>query len=236
MNNLEILKRRDPEYYEIDDRMIMLMACDSCGAVGLKEFDVVRAPNEIVGQLTARVPVLELLSLGADIKMISITLANEENPTAKEIISGVKSELKEYDIKYVISTEKNMQTRMTGLGISLVAMVDKNNLRLISAFEDDFYLYIAGHPSLGEEVIKNKDLIFNQGMLKSLIVDKDVLEIIPCGSKGIIGELSKIKGLDLSKFTRDPRFVKSCGPSTAAIVISKVDLSGRYDFLIKIDK
>lgn len=236
MNNLEALKRRDPEYYEIDDKMIMLLACDSCGAVGLKEFDVVSAPNELVGGLTARVPVLELLSLGADIKMISITLANEDNPTAKEIISGVKSELKNYDIKYVISTEKNMKTVMTGLGISLVAMVEKNNLRLISDYDDDFYLYMAGLPSLGEEVIKNKDLIFNQEMLKSLIADKDVLEIIPCGSKGIIGELSKIKGIDISKYSNEAEFVKSCGPSTAAIVISKVDLSGSYDFLRSIDK
>lgn len=234
MNKKELLARRDPEYFHVDENRLMVIACDSCGGIGLKESDILRAPNEIVASLTARVATLELLSLGVDIKSVSLTIINEPYPTADEIIVGVKSELKKYDVKYIISTEKNMKTSMTGLGITVMGLIDKEDLRLST--EDKYMISIAGIPSVGEDVLENKDLIFNQEMIEELLKNDDVLEVIPCGSSGIIGELSKLDGFDIDKYKKSELLSKSCGPASAALVLSKVDISSKYDFILSLDE
>lgn len=234
MNRIEELNRRDPEFFIIDDKNIMVIACDSCGGIGLKESDVLKAPNELVGRLTARVPVMELLSLGVEIKTVSLTIINEPSPTGDEIIRGVKSELINYDLAYVISTEKNMKTSMTGLGITVIGLIEKDKLRLCD--EDNYMVFIAGTPSVGEEVLTNEDIIFNQEMIRKLIKDDDVLEIIPCGSSGILGELSKLEGFDNLPYIDNDLLNKSCGPATAGVVLSKVDLSKKHKFLVAINK
>lgn len=229
MNKIKALSRRDPEFFSIDEKKIMLIACDSCGGIGRKESDVLDVSNEIVGSLTARVPLMELLSLGSDIKTVSLTIINEVSPTANQIISGVKSELVNYDVKYVISTEKNMKTTMTGVGVTVIAMIEKEKLRLST--EDVYCISVAGTPSVGSEVLMNKDIIFNQAMISKLLDDSDVLEIIPCGSGGVNGELSRLDPLKYLLYKDCDIFNKSCGPSTAALVLSKVDISNRYSFL-----
>lgn len=229
MNKLELLSRRDPEYFIIDDKNIMVIACDSCGGIGQKESDVLSVPNELVGSLTTRVALMELLSLGVDIKTISLTIINEPSPTGNEIINGVKSELLDYDVNYVVSTEKNMKTNMTGLGITIMGLVEKDKLRLYNG--PKFMVFIAGLPSVGKEVLINKELIFNQRMIRELLLDEDTLEVIPCGSSGIIGELSKLNNFDIEAYRAIELLNKSCGPATAALVLSKVNLSKRYDFL-----
>jgi hypothetical protein len=229
MTKLELLSRRDCEFFEIDDEKIMVVACDSCGGIGLKESDVLKAPNQLVGSLTSRVPVMELLSIGADIKTISLTIINEPFPTGSKIIEGVKAENKSLDVKFVISTEKNMKTKMTGLGITAIGMVEKEKLRIC----DDAYknVFIAGYPSVGSEILENQDLILNQKMICELLEDDEILEIIPCGSSGIIGELSKLNCEHLDDFSSYEILNKSCGPASAAIVLTSNDISGRYDYV-----
>lgn len=233
MNKLELLNKRDPEFFSIDDKNIMVIACDSCGGIGLKESDVLKAPNELVGSLTARVPVMELLSLGVDIKTVSLTIINEPSPTGDEIISGVRSELIDYDVKYVISTEKNMKTSMTGLGVTVMGLIEKEKLRLCD--EDKYMVFIGGTPSVGGEVLTNDDIIFNQKMIRELLIDDDVLEIIPCGSSGIVGELSKLESFDITPYMANTLLNKSCGPASAAVILGKVDLSKKHEFLLPID-
>lgn len=43
----------------------LAIACDSCGGVGSKEMDLVPASPQIVGYYTARVALMEVLSIGA---------------------------------------------------------------------------------------------------------------------------------------------------------------------------
>lgn len=232
MNKVDMLSRRDPEYFEIDGDKIVVIACDSCGGIGLKESDVLNAPNELVGSLTARVPVMELLSLGVEVNTISITITNESSPTADEIIDGVKSELSSLNLNYVISTEKNMKTNMTGVGITAIGTIEKRNLKLSSC--DHKFVFIAGVPSVGDQVIANKDNIFNIEMIKILIEDEDIIEIIPCGSTGIAGELSKYMNCDINDYESFEMLNKSCGPSTAGLVLTKRDILYKYNFLKKL--
>ena len=47
-------KNRDVEVISLGGDQCMVVACDSCGAVGFKDLDVIQMPPSVVGRYTAR--------------------------------------------------------------------------------------------------------------------------------------------------------------------------------------
>jgi selenophosphate synthetase-related protein len=217
-------KGRDVEITFIDENNIMVIACDSCGAVGEKEFDVVNAPAYVVGRLTARVSLMEIISTGAVPKMLSTAISCELSPTGEKILEGIRDELINFDIENMpmaISTEKNFETKQTSLGITVVGLVNKSSFRIASSIPGDV-VYCLGIPKVGNEISGAYDAdIAQAAQLIKLINTHGIHDVIPIGSMGIIGEvISMAKNANVKFKLANDLIIdvkKSAGPSTCLI-------------------
>jgi hypothetical protein len=215
---------RDVEVVQIDEKQSLVMACDSAGAIGKKEYDIVQVEPYVVGRLTARVALLEILSVGAVPQMISATISNEPYPTGDGILEGVNKELISLNLSSLpigISTEKNFKTSQTGLGVTVVGICKTSNLRVGSSKVNDL-VYCLGRPKVGIEIrgAEDEDIIQGADILRLLSMEK-VHDIIPVGSQGILGEAENMAETLGRKFICEKEInldiIKSAGPSTCLI-------------------
>ena len=184
---------RDVNFIKLNENQYIVMACDSCGAIGLKANDVVKVPCYITGRYTARVCLMEILSIGAKPLGITVNICNEPNPTGEEILRGINDELLEVGLSLPIttSTEKNMETSMTALGITVIGIIHRNDI-LLDKISSGNYVYAVGIPSFGNEVVENEGLIVDTKILFEILKHTYIKEIIPVGSSGIKGELDRL--------------------------------------------
>ncbi len=90
---------RDVEVVSINKAQYLVASCDSCGAIGMKEFDAYKVPWFITGKLTTRVALLEVLSTGAMPHMLTVAISNEPYPAGDELLKGVKDELEKAGLR-----------------------------------------------------------------------------------------------------------------------------------------
>jgi hydrogenase maturation factor HypE len=223
-------KNRDVEVIHIGNDTYLVVACDSCGAIGSKEYDMVKVDPYIVGRHTSRVALMEILSVGAQPQAISVTISNEPYPTGEGILNGVKDELKYADLEGLpvcISTEKNISTSQTAIGVTIVATCKKDDLRIGTTGAGDL-VYSLGLPKVGDEVkaALGSDIINPEDIIKLSIVE-GVHDIIPVGSKGIKKEavmLAESIGYDIIfNDGLDIDIHKSAGPATCLIFTCSPD-------------
>jgi len=244
---MNVRKVRDVTLVDLGQGKTMVIACDSCGSVGLKERDVLKVPPFITGKYTTRVALLEVLCTGAEVICLTNTICNEMNPTGQEIIQGIEEELREAGIGKVVltgSTEENFPTVATGLGITAVGLVETEKLK-INNIKSDALLVVFGQPKVGQEVLKSsRDDIVGYSLIKQLLKEPEVYEIIPVGSKGILYEMQELarnNQLTIS-VNKDLEIdlIKSGGPSTAVIAavsaayFSRMELDGNMELLGKV--
>jgi len=223
---------RDVSFIKINDTLYLAVACDSCGGAGEKKEDAVKVPPYIVGRFTTRVTLMEILSVGANPKALTATICNEPSPTGDGILMGIMEELESVsiDLPLIISTEKNMKTCQTGLGITVVGLVEEENLRINKTKAND-KLYCIGVPKVGNEVSLDDTQIATSSLVKHLIEIPIVHDIIPVGSKGIKSEsemLVSSLGLQLSWNNNLPIDIKkTAGPATCVLVTcpTKLEIS-----------
>lgn len=227
---MKVQKYRDLTLVRIDEKNMMVIACDSCGGIGSKQGDVLKVSPYYVGRFTARVGLLEVMCAGAQVVTVVDAVCNEMEPTGKEIIKGIKQELKEANIKDVVltgSTEENFSTISTGLGVTVVGIVETKRLKIKSIFKSAAIVSI-GLPKVGDEIkLEGDEDIVDYETVKCLLNLESVFEIIPVGSKGILFEAENIacnNGLHL--YIDDSVGVdinKSAGPSTCILVIVDIE-------------
>lgn len=244
---MNVRKVRDVTLVDLGQGKTMVIACDSCGSVGLKERDVLKVPPFITGKYTTRVALLEVLCTGAEVICLTNTICNEMNPTGQEIIQGIEEELREAGIGKVVltgSTEENFPTVATGLGITAVGLVETEKLK-INNIKSDALLVVFGQPKVGQEVLKSsRNDIVDYNLIKQLLKEPEVYEIIPVGSKGILYEMQELARNNQLKLSINKDLeidiIKSGGPSTAVIAavsaayFSGMDLDGNMEFLGKV--
>lgn len=105
---MEIKQVRDLTLISIDENRYLGIACDSCGAIGMKECDVVKAPPQIVAYQTAKVVLSELFSMGLKPMVFADGLVVEMNDTGKQLIEGFNeaiNKLKSCNVHLTGSTE-----------------------------------------------------------------------------------------------------------------------------------
>ncbi len=216
---------RDVEVVSINKEQYLVASCDSCGSIGMKELDDYKISWAITGRLTTRVTIFEVLSSGAVPKMLTVAISNEPYPTGEAIIEGVKEELYYAGLLALpigISTEKNMLTKQTGLGISAIGVADKNQLRIGTAQPGD-QIYCLGLPKVGSELNNPEDSeIVQIKHIQVLIGIGGVHDIIPVGSRGIRREAELLASTVYTRLDLDPACFldldKSAGPSTCLLV------------------
>ncbi|WP_034601372.1 AIR synthase related protein [Clostridiisalibacter paucivorans] len=222
---MDIKNFRDLTLIEISDDTIFVISCDSCGGVGEKSEDIVNTSVDIVGYFTAKVALAEILAVGARPITLVDTLSVEMNDTGKRILEGVKRALGEINIDQDIavtgSTEENFHTIQTGIGVTVIGVMHKDDFRKTVA-EDGAVIVVAGEPLMGQEILENSDKIVSLNDILTLKQASEVLEILPVGSKGILNELktmAKDAGLEFT-LNQDIGIDinKSAGPASCIIL------------------
>ncbi|MDN5317486.1 MAG: hypothetical protein PWR08_1611 [Thermoanaerobacterium sp.] len=210
--------------YESDT--VYAIACDSIGAIGNKEGDILKVDEEIVGRTVTKVAVSELLCIGAWPIIISDTLSNEMNPTGIKIIDGIRKELNDngiYDVALTGSTEENFPSTMTGVGVTAIGKAAKEDLKVRKAMAG-MEVGLIGYPRVGQEVLRFHDILTLKDYVK-IFRCSEIVEAIPVGSRGIKYELDVLKftsGLNLLReYDNEIDDEKSGGPSTCCIVVYK---------------
>lgn len=217
-------KNRDVEVIPLEHGQCLVVACDSCGAIGSKEYDLVHVAPAIVGQLTCRVALLEIVSVGAQPKAVSAAISAEPAPTGDEVLAGVRREVNSYcsdDIPIAISTEKNMPTKQTGVGITVIGICKTDELR-IGLTQPDDEIYCIGVPKVGDEVARSNEVeILQTSHIQALLALSGVHDILPIGSGGILKEVENLAASVHRSFVRNDKckldIYKSAGPSTCAV-------------------
>ena len=218
---MKVKRFRDLTFIEQENDKYLVIACDSSGAIGDKVDDVIKVPAEIVGYYAARVALMEILSVGAKVFTVIDTLAVEMEPTGRKIIDGIQRQLKEAGMEAILlngSTEENIPTRQTGMGITIIGEVDKNQAKINKSQKGD-YVVVLGIPKVGNEInIPVDNEICSIDDIKTLLNSKVVREIYPVGSKGILYEanyLAKSNNMTLKIYENlEVDIEKSGGPAT----------------------
>lgn len=232
---LMIKHYRDVDFLPLTEDKFLVIACDSCGAIGNKKLDQVKISPYNVGQYTTRVVIMEILSIGARLVALTAAICNEPEPTGSQILKGMREELTRvnlFDIPITISTEKNMKTQQTALGVSGVGVCERKNLRMGRTKVGD-YIYAIGVPKVGNEILKDQGEIADCKVLKQILKIEEIGDIIPVGSQGIAGECRKLAQYLNGHFERfsslEIDIEKSAGPCTTIVMTSpkKINLKDK---------
>ncbi|MFL0245971.1 AIR synthase related protein [Candidatus Clostridium stratigraminis] len=235
---MKLRRVRDLSLVDLDNKTTLVIACDSSGGIGMKEGDALKVPPLFVGKFAARVPLLEVLSTGAEVIVITNNVCNEMEPTGKEMIKGISEELAEAGINDTVltgSTEENFKTISTAVGVTVMGVVPNNLIRVNTAAAG--YVISIGLPKVGDEINYLKDdEIITYLHLKTLLSLNYVYEIIPVGSKGIAYECEQMALYNNLKFNFEKNLnvniQKSSGPATCVIAAVKADSIGEINKIV----
>lgn len=166
-----------------DGSQCLVTAVDSCGGIGEKAGDALYCPLELVGFHTARVALLEVLAAGASPAVASVSACNAPLEAGK-MLEGIKRAFAGFSsLDWVVSTEKNMPTCMTALGVSVTGVCSPEMLRVGKSRSGDL-LCLAGLPLVGREVLEAGDDMIMPGHMAALLGDSRVGSLLPVGSGG----------------------------------------------------
>lgn len=191
---MNIKQIRDLTVIDFDETRYLGIACDSCGGIGLKEHDMVKASPQLVAYQTGKVVLAELMSMGFTPMIMADGLAVEMNDTGKQLIEGfneVLSKLKTTKVHLTGSTEENIKTVQTSMGVTCIGMCEKNKLKYKKSEKGDVCLLI-GLPLVGNDVVNNPDKILDIDDFEKLYLCDYIKEMLPVGSRGTSAELKDL--------------------------------------------
>lgn len=191
---MDIKQIRDLTVIDFDEGRYLGIACDSCGGIGFKEHDVVKASPQLTAYQTGKVVLAELMSMGFTPLILSDGLAVEMNDTGKQLIEGfnqVLSRLKTARVHLTGSTEENMKTVQTSMGVTCIGICEKNKLKYKKTTEGDVCMLL-GLPLVGNDVVNNPDKILDIDDFEKLYLCDYIKEMLPVGSRGTAAELVEL--------------------------------------------
>ncbi|MCL2285375.1 MAG: alpha-ribazole-5-phosphate synthase [Firmicutes bacterium] len=200
----------------------LVIACDTCGAVGIKSGDILKISPRYAAKFTARVALTEVMCAGATPTVVINGVSCEMSPTGMETIKGINDEIENTGLSDIIltgSTEENFPTCMTAMAITVIGTAPVQGLKFDNAATGD-RLVLFGSPKVGTEVdLDEKGFYPEIKMLQKL---PGVKEIVPAGSKGIASEVSTLAALSkvtYKLYETGIDYNKSAGPATCLIVL-----------------
>jgi len=204
-----------------------VVAIDSDGGIGPKPQDVVQTSGYLCGRFGTRVPLMEIVACGAVPVAAFDALAVEMDPLGREIIHGVRDELASIGLRADFplsgSTEDNVPTSQTGMGVMVLGIVEETRFRPGKARRHDT-VYCVGVPKSGPRhavVLEDPEIADAIAVLDAADVE-GVHDILPVGSRGITHEASQLAAsarMGFSVNTGSPVDLgASAGPSTCFLV------------------
>lgn len=221
---MEIKQIRDVTIITLDENRYLGISCDSCGGIGNKEMDVVKTDPEISARETAKVVLAELMSLGMEPLVLADGLAVEMNDTGMRIIKGFEESLKQLrtcKVHMTGSTEENMKTVQTSMGVTGIGICEKSKFRYLKTKAGDICM-LAGLPLVGYDVVNNPDKVLTIRDFEEFYLSDAVKEILPVGSRGVDEELKELCGYNRLGFEYANSITvdihKSAGPSCCCLL------------------
>ncbi|MGX9133112.1 alpha-ribazole-5-phosphate synthase [Rummeliibacillus sp. JY-2-4R] len=190
-----------------------IVTTDNSGAIGQKEQDVVKVPDDITSYFSARVTLLEQWAAMAQPEAVIIHNFSGEDAWGR-YVNGIRRLFGEIGIalpKITGSTESNMQTLQSGLAVTMIGEPTK---RISSKGSLNWFTY--GKPLVGEQLIEEPEKIANMKSIYVAMQQSIVERIWPVGSKGIAKELQELLGHTVCNCKWDIH--TSAGPSTVVLL------------------
>jgi len=190
---MNIMQIRDITIIDYDENNYLGIACDSCGGIGYKECDLVKASPQLTAYHTGKVVLAELMSMGFTPFVLADGLAVEMNDTGKQLIEGFNQVLSKlsFSVHLTGSTEENIKTVQTSMGVTCIGFCNKNKLKFNKTKSGDICLLV-GLPMVGKEVLQNADKILDMDDFEKLFNCDFIKEMLPVGSRGIECELNDL--------------------------------------------
>jgi len=195
----------------------LVIATDNHGSIGEKAQDAIHISNEAVGYAACRVAMMELLAVKG--KPLTIVMQNFTGDAAwEDYKSGVQQVLAELQMDSIAitgSTESNFPGVQSGLGLTIIGT------RAIQASHPPLNkasYAIIGTPLVGDDVKELEGKIAPLSLFKEFCEMKEVISILPVGSKGIQTTwqawTNQVNKLDAACVD----LTKSAGPATCFLI------------------
>lgn len=221
-----VVAERDVSYLALGGGRALVVACDSHGGLGPKPHDTVAVDAGVLGRFALRVPLLEVVATGATPRLVVDALAVERDPTGEAILAGIRDEaaVAGLDASSITgSTEENVPTVATGVGVTVIGEVSLDDLRVGSA-PPPFDVVLFGRPMSAPADRFGPDhpeIVTVPKLVAALELD-GVVEALPIGSSGVAAEFAamartahgRAEPIDGWPCERD----QSGGPSTAVLL------------------
>lgn len=225
---------RDLSVLPLTGDTVLVVACDSLGAIGPKPGDAVAASGVDVGYFTARVPLLEVICAGAMPVLMVDALAVELEPSGRTILDGLRMACAEAGIDPAValtgSTEENVPTSQTGVGIIVLGVAPLAALRPGTSQPDDG-IYLIGIPKSapGQRVFRDDPEMVTMERVQALLAQPGVHDLLPAGSKGAAWEARQMASSANLIFQPDADVApdllrRSGGPATSILVSASAAL------------
>ncbi|MFA1821993.1 ATP-binding protein [Virgibacillus oceani] len=215
--------KRDVAVIPLNDEEELVIATDNSGSTGMREQDVVQVPYDIVSYFNFRVAWMECVAAGA--APFAVVLHNFSGEAAwTQMVKGIQrgmQELEIEDLKITGSTETNFSLMQSAVGMSIIGRRKKGLEEAIYSDMEKMKAAVIGEPLVGNEVIDNKHAIAPLKLFQWFANQRDILSLVPIGSKGILYELEHFFADRPLRFTTDLDMQKSSGPATCFIVVFK---------------
>lgn len=228
----KVEKVRDLSIIHLIGDVKLVIACDSNASNGEKVNDTHKNDYNETAVSALKVPLMEVLSTGATPLVIANNLCVEMNPSGKKIIEAMKKELEDAklwdSIQLTGSTEDNMVTTQTGIGVTVIGIVTMDNYKVGKTQSGDIVMSV-GLPQSGVEIpYSEKDYdVAKISTVKKLSELEYVHEILPVGSKGALYEANELARTCSCKFKQyaecEIDLYTSAGSSTAVLVSIRPD-------------
>jgi len=199
---------RDLTVIDLVGEFLLVFAVDSDGGIGPKPADVVTTTGYACGRFGTRVPLMEILASGAFPIAAFDALSVERVPLGEEIIRGVRDELRSvgFPPEFPVSgsTEDNVPTQQTGMGVVIIGLVEKSEFRPGSSMRGD-HMFCVGIPKSGpaDEVRLEDPDIASATTIAEVLTLKGVHDILPVGSRGLLFEATELADTAGLRFVAD---------------------------------
>lgn len=213
----------------IDGDSCWVITADNAAGLGQARLDAVQVAPYIIGQLTARVALLEAVSVGAAPLLISNTLSFDyKSADGQEIQRGIMAAAAQVGLSaddISGSCEVNFPAELTCLGITVVAKAKPQQLWLGRVQPGDS-CYLLGQPLVGPDVLAIVDQLLSLERVQQLGHRPGVHEIVPLGSGGAAAEIAGLSTAYNLQFAAEDVYQelaqRSAGPATAVLVVGQL--------------
>lgn len=214
---------RDLLVFESNRKLVL--ACDSVGGIGARPGDTCAADEKDTAYFAARVPLLEVLCAGAQPLILVDTLCQDKD-SAATVIEEFRAIAAEAGIPaegVTGSTEDNVETSVTGIGVVVVGEI-REKLLSGGANPGDLVVCVGWPRSAPADRLyrKHPDVVPIPAV-RTLLRSGLLTDALPVGSKGLeweVEQLSHSAGLSAVWIEDQPIPVKTSGGPSSCVLLS----------------